>query len=166
MEAQILALVDEQNPLVKTRRPNQFPDRASVRQLVMRKKQDRNLTGKPVARKPNHVYSERRHLVSAAMIPTESPAKLQTTEAATRNQNDGFLYQCRVSPKISACVGGNRNGEGNSFCRIVRKLPGNETVVDLSNRPRVPVHNSNQSKASINPHDGYQPEPISSGERV
>lgn len=111
-------------------------------------------------------YSSPVEFRGAAMIPSESSAKLQTTEAATQPNYDGFLYQCRVSPKISARVGGNRNGEGNSFCRIVRKLPGNETVVDLSKRPRVPVHNSTQSKASNNPHDGYQLEYISSRERV
>lgn len=95
------------------------------------------------------------------MIPFESSANLQTTEAATQTKYDGFLYQCRVSPKISARVGGNRNGGRNGFLHTncyVWSYPGNETVVDLSAPPCVPVLITRTlkkgSKASIKPHAG------------
>lgn len=79
---------------------------------------------------------------------------IQTHRSQRKQKYDGFLYQCRVSPKISARVGGNRNGKSNGF-RFARaeSFPGNEIVVDLSNQPRVPVLNARTrkgSKASIN----------------
>jgi hypothetical protein len=87
------------------------------------------------------------------MIPFESSANLQNTEAATQPTHDGFLYQCRVSPKISTRVGGNRTDVEIAFA-VLRSFPGNECVVDKrssgvsprTNRPRVPVHISNEVK--------------------
>jgi len=107
------------------------------------------------------------------VFPTSQTFKPQT-EAATQSTNDGFLYQRRVSPKISARVGCNRNGEGNGFCRIVRIFPGNECVVDKSgrsvrprtNRPRVPVPTRSKVKPVLTSNDGYQLEAISRRERV
>lgn len=51
------------------------------------------------------------------MIPSESPTFTSHNRGRNASENDGFLYQCRVSPKISARVGGNRNGGPNSFHR-------------------------------------------------
>ena len=72
------------------------------------------------------------------MIPSESPNHSQTTEAATHKQNDRFLYQRRVSEKISAFVSGKlelfRNG-----VPLLRAFPGNEQVIDPVQQRRVPV---------------------------
>lgn len=69
---------------------------------------------------------------------SESSSHNQTTEAATQPNNDGFLYQRRVSPKISARVVGKlelfRNG-----VPLFRALPGNERVIDPAQQRRVPV---------------------------
>lgn len=118
--------------------------------------QDRNLTKLAIARKQNRVYSPLRQTVRAAMIPTESPAKLQITEAATHQNNDGFLYQCRVPRKISACVGGTRNGGPNSFHRRENSavFPGQRVSSRWHNQRGVPVlitRTREGSKASINP---------------
>ena len=75
------------------------------------------------------------------MIPSESSANLQTTEAATHSY-DGFLYQCRVSRKISARVGGNRNGRSNSFrhtLSFVVVLSGQRVSSRWHNQRYVPV---------------------------
>ena len=94
------------------------------------------------------------------MIPSESPSSTSHNRGRNASENDGFLYQCRVSPKISARVGGNRNGGRNGFLRtvcVVRSYPGNETVVDLSDPPCVPVlitRTRKGSKASIKPYAG------------
>lgn len=104
------------------------------------------------------------------MIPFESSAKLQNTEAATQPKYDGFLYQCRVSPKISARVGGNRNGRSNGFhfAQLAESLPGNETVVDLS----IPcaswssvLEPEREAKPVLSLYDGYPLRRISSRER-
>ena len=93
---------------------------------------------------------------TAVMIPSESPSHSQTTEAATQPNNDGFLYQCRVSLKISTRVGGNRNGKSNGFHRAVAawSFPGNECLVDNIDYRRVPVLKPRalrrESKASTN----------------
>lgn len=91
----------------------------------------------------------------------ESSTKTPAISAATHRLYDGFLYQCRVSPKISARVGGNRNGGRNGFLRKSQNLwsyPGNEHLVDNAATPRVPVlitRTLNRgSKASINPYAG------------
>lgn len=102
------------------------------------------------------------------MIPSESSANLQNTEAATQPNYDGFLYQCRVSPKISARVGGNRNGKQNGFhFAHAESFPGNECIVENgaillsrlgTNDPRVLVLNcpnpEKGSKASISLYAG------------
>ena len=65
------------------------------------------------------------------MIPSESSANLQTTEAATRKQNDRFLYQCRVSEKISTCVGGSLSDEEIALLPLRAVcFPGTACVVD------------------------------------
>lgn len=74
--------------------------------------------------------SNKSALVMMSFLNPQATAKLQRPR---HNQNyDGFLYQCRVSPKISACVGGNRNGEQNGFLRrfTLRSFPGNECIVE------------------------------------
>lgn len=91
------------------------------------------------------------------MIPFESSANLQTTEAATQQNYDGFLYQCRVSPKISARVGGNRNDRSNSFRHnlyIIVVLSGQRVSSRWHIQRYVPVlitRTFTGSKASIKP---------------
>jgi len=66
------------------------------------------------------------------MIPSESPSQRQTTEAATHKQYDRFLYQRRVSEKISACVGGSLSDEEIALLLRVSVdcFPGNEHLVE------------------------------------
>jgi very-short-patch-repair endonuclease len=67
----------------------------------------------------------------SAMIPSESSSLLATNRGRNASENDGFLYQCRVSPKISARVGGNRNGKRNGFhFAHAEFFPGNECIVE------------------------------------
>lgn len=71
--------------------------------------------------------SNKSALVMMSFLNPQATAKLQRPR---HNQNyDGFLYQCRVSPKISAFVSGKlelfRNG-----VPLSRAFPGNERVID------------------------------------
>jgi|SRR6185436_4442171 len=87
------------------------------------------------------------------MIPSESPSQRQTTEAATRKQHDRFLYQRRVSEKISACVGGSLSDEEIALLPLYADcFPGTAYVVDRTKPLRPGPNYSNLErgiKASI-----------------
>jgi hypothetical protein len=93
----------------------------------------------------------------------ESPTKTPAISVATHKTYDGFLYQCRVSPKISARVGGNRNGRSNGFLNdiSVMFLSGQRVSSRWHNKRGVPVlttRTQREVKPVISLHDGYQPE--------
>jgi len=102
---------------------------------------DRSLTNYPIAHKSRIDLFCARQFGATVMIPRESPAKSPTTEAAARKQNDRFLYQRRVSEKISARVVGNRNGGPNSFHRGLESavFPGQRVSSRWHNQRGVPV---------------------------